>query len=556
VCESLADDPEPALRRRISHVYLPPLRDAVRDLDGADQAELHGVLRLLIGDDEDIEADFLQTANDALQAMASHKLATTARDEIQAVFSRTTPPNREHALELNKRELELRRLVRLLRLQLAEGDTALGDIASTGLGYANLLYMAMIVLQLANAKDSDLTLLLVEEPEAHLHPQLQLVLLEFLQNEAQKTTPDDADDLKPSGKVQVIVTTHSPILASTVSLTNVVVVARQNEDQQWCSKATVLSELGLSATDIRKVDRYLNSTRAALLFARDVILVEGVAENLMLPALAQRHLRTLADQLIAPPAKADELAESPAGLPVEAKAPPMAATTPASPVAIPPAGTPTSGAEIKASSVISGAPATATTPPPPDAEQRRRAWLRQFASATIISVEGVDFEPYLHVLLDGEHPRVDRVVVITDRDHTGAGDTRKTHYEGVFARAVAEGRFSVEVGGTTLEAELFRAASNEQVLKDAFLTLHPKSTHHWENVAAEQPDDTPDSRAARFAEAIRADSSATYYIDISKGDFAHLVAEAIRGEAGTPFVVPEYLGRAIASVARVDESAK
>lgn len=51
VSESLAEDPEPALRRRISHVYLPPLRDAVRDLDGGDQSQLHEVLKILINSD-------------------------------------------------------------------------------------------------------------------------------------------------------------------------------------------------------------------------------------------------------------------------------------------------------------------------------------------------------------------------------------------------------------------------------------------------------------------------------------------------------------------------
>jgi hypothetical protein len=77
-----------------------------------------------------------------------------------------------------------------------------------------------------------------------------------------------------------------------------------------------------------------------------------------------------------------------------------------------------------------------------------------------VSVEGVDFEPYLQLLLAGEHPRVDRVVVVTDRDHTGAGDVRKTTYETTFAEAHADGRLHVTVGGTTLEAELFRETTS------------------------------------------------------------------------------------------------
>ena len=187
VGDALVDDPEPALRRRIAHVYLPPLRDAVRDLDGGDQAHLYEVLRIIIGSEVPTTPDFVEAANDALKVVAKHPVAVKTQDTIQTFFTQATPPNREHVIELNERVLELRRLARLLRIQLAESHVPVGDIAATGLGYANLLYIAMIVLQLVKATESDLTLLLVEEPEAHLHPQLQLVLLDFLQRQAAAT---------------------------------------------------------------------------------------------------------------------------------------------------------------------------------------------------------------------------------------------------------------------------------------------------------------------------------------------------------------------------------
>jgi putative ATP-dependent endonuclease of OLD family len=521
VGDARAEDPEPGLRRRISYVYMPPLRDAVRDLDGGDQALLHDVLRILVGSDTDLEEGFVETANSALTKVAEHQLAVTTKDAIQSFFVQTTPPNREHVIELNQRKLEMRRIARLLRIQLAEREVPIGDIAATGLGYANLLYIAMIVLQLVRAKDSDLTLLLVEEPEAHLHPQLQLVLLDFLHDQAKSSGQSD-DVTQPGGKVQVVVTTHSPVLASTVSILNVVVVARDSDGADWCTKVTAIRDLGLKDTDRRKIDRYLNSTRAALLFARDVVLVEGIAEMLVLPALAQHHLRLVAAQLCTP----DN-------------------------------GRSADGRSAKSSGAADVGPAAAgdakSSGSEADAGAMTKKLMRQFRSATLVSIEGVDFEPYLRVLLDGDHPRIDRVVVVTDRDHTGAGDERRTLYEERFARHVEAGRLTVVVGGTTLEAEMFRMPENEESLHKAFLELHPKSQARWANVVAKVDGKGADERAETFAAAIRAKSpTEDVYLDIAKGDFAHIVAEALESDDGSSLEVPTYLKDAIEAVAHVD----
>ncbi|NVM96958.1 ATP-dependent nuclease [Arthrobacter wenxiniae] len=534
--DASVDDPEPSTRRRIAHVYLPPLRDAVKDLDSGDGAQLYEVLKVLLDKDEEGEEKFLTFANEALSAIADHELPKAASATIQAQMGDATPPSRAHTVGIASRQQELRRLSRLLRIQLAEDGLQLGGIEQVGLGYANLLYISMIVLQLSRASEYDLTLLLVEEPEAHLHPQLQTVLLDYLMNRARESGMPLAK-LRPAGKIQVIVTTHSPVLASSVSVSNLGVVTRhalgvstsplrvqqpvvdlresdelrsqEQADKQalfgnepvkvagmWTTRVTSIGRIGLSEPDVRKIDRYLHTTRAALLFARHVVLVEGIAESVLMPVFASI---------------------------VYAQTPPAEAETPA---------------ERKLRE---------------DRNEHNRTSLRQFKSASIVAVDGVDFLPYLKLLLNGETHRLDRLAVITDSDG-GAGEGRRDTYREAFSDSVNLKQLEVFVGTRTLEADLFAQKDNEAILRTAFLELHKLSETSWNAVSVAAKDMPPAGRADLFGDAIKTTSKADgkLCLNIGKGDFAQVVAEGalLANEAGTkPLTVPSYIVDAIRFVA-------
>lgn len=138
-----------------------------------------------------------------------------------------------------------------------------------GLGSNNILYIAAELLLLKKLHYSGLKLALIEETEAHLHPQAQVRLIDAIQK------------IGEENNIQFILTSHSPNLASKVKLDNLIVCKGGNA-----------YPMGPSSTKLRSGDyyfleRFLDSTKANLFFSSGTILVEGDAENILVPVIAK-----------------------------------------------------------------------------------------------------------------------------------------------------------------------------------------------------------------------------------------------------------------------------
>jgi putative ATP-dependent endonuclease of OLD family len=504
-------DPQPRSRDRLRHVYLPPLRDAARDLGSGAGGRIQTILATLLNGPDRVdgpdglpvdEAGLLGYVRSWLGEVEAHPVLTAATGRISARLSRLTRGAYEQDAGLGFPATSVHALARGLRVRMADAGLVPRDIAESGMGYANMLFVATVLAQLDAATEADLTLLLVEEPEAHLHPPLQALLLDYLR-EAAAASRSAPRPGRWRGYLQVVITSHAPSLATSADVTDLVVVQRKpaalppsvpagpqpstltpiasqeqppdpasdpadagaatDVDINWARFETAVvnvAALGLPDRDRRKLNRYLTATRSAMLFAPWVALVEGIGEALILPPMAE---------------------------------------------------------ELFAAGSLERA---------------------RFVATVLVPIDGVDFVPYLRVLLTavGGQRIGRRILVITDGDSQNperTGAARIAEINTLVAALGATKQAAVFSAPTTLEPELLVAGNAAAVWK-AWSAQQPRA---WRTAKADIEGTDAARRAVTFARRFKK-------ADLLKGDYAQDFLEAVQA-GDTPLQVPLYLADAL-----------
>ena len=293
---------ETSVRELLSSAYLRPLRDAEREMSPGRGSRLSQILSSVpeiaegdVFDAGNIPKDAAAVANLGLVGLAAymghsvkhHAGVESAQKAINQQYLTSLSLRRDDLrgkIDVSEGGTESARLRQILeRLELGLLDATTGmQMGRYGLGSNNLLFMACELLLLGK-EPIGLPLLLIEEPEAHLHPQRQLRLMEFLLQAAENSVEG------ANRSVQVLLTTHSPNLASKIPIANLILM--QGQRAYSLAKNQTLLEAG----DYRFLERFLDVTKANLFFAHGLIIVEGDAEAILLPALARLIDRDLTE---------------------------------------------------------------------------------------------------------------------------------------------------------------------------------------------------------------------------------------------------------------------
>jgi len=271
-----------SVAKEISFSFVPALRDVVRDFQENRPNPLRNLLRSKSGAIDLVAfqavADQVADLNKSIEDLPDVGVITgdikqTIRDTVGDAYS---PSSLSIRSDLPS---DADRLFQSLKLFVGEdGEDYEGGINELSLGGANLIYLTLKLLEFkySQATQPIANFLLIEEPEAHIHTHIQKALF---------------DRLNYVG-TQIIYSTHSTQISEVSNVENMNILGRESGVVEAFQPAK-----GLDRTLVRNIQRYLDAVRSNLLFARSVVLVEGDAEEILIPAMIKQMLGVGLDEL-------------------------------------------------------------------------------------------------------------------------------------------------------------------------------------------------------------------------------------------------------------------
>lgn len=240
-----------------------------RVLNSKDEAEYQDLKTHLVGLQEAIDT------NAALQSLKQNisiqldKISLITEGENNLVDFIFSLPNVEDLLK---------------KISLIYGSDSI-KIERNGTGRNNLLFISLILSYIEDStrpQSSFFRVIGLEEPEAHLHPNLQ----DHLAANVEKLINDNGTGAYRKD-IQFLLTSHSTHVTTKITFEKTVVLYR-NADS--ISAHYVLDGFPSNAQgqrNLKYLNKYLDAVNTNLFYSRRVVLVEGISEKLLIPAFFQ-----------------------------------------------------------------------------------------------------------------------------------------------------------------------------------------------------------------------------------------------------------------------------
>jgi putative ATP-dependent endonuclease of OLD family len=270
------------IHNEIACTFIKALRDVINELQSYRGNPLLTLLRGLeseikIADAGKITSAITALNNDISSLEEIKSLSAGIQGALNDSVGRTFSPDITIESTLPDSIEELLKKLGIL-VEETDGSGYKGEMGEQSLGNANLIYLALKFLEYQRKLSSDRVahFLLIEEPEAHLHAHVQKTLFNKLSG----------------AQTQVIVSTHSTQISSIAKIKSVNVLALRQGYSDVYQPANKLEN-----KTVARVERYVDAVRSTLLFAKGIMLVEGDAELIMIPALVRQVLGVGVDEL-------------------------------------------------------------------------------------------------------------------------------------------------------------------------------------------------------------------------------------------------------------------
>lgn len=264
-----------------SCTFIKALRDVASDLKSYSNNPLINLLR---GKEKTVEVakqteiiESIDKLNEQISTLDEVKTVRNGIDNsIKEAVGTTYAPNIDIKSELPN---EMEKLFQSLKLWAGDPDDEgyKGRIWELSLGGTNLIYLSLKLLEYEKVRtDRIANFLLIEEPEAHIHTHIQKTLFNNL----------------TSKKTQVIISTHSTHISSVSKISSVNILCRGDREALVFSPSNKLKD-----HEIVRIERYLDAVRSNLLFAKGIILVEGDAEQILIPEMFKKVFGLSLDEI-------------------------------------------------------------------------------------------------------------------------------------------------------------------------------------------------------------------------------------------------------------------